>query len=165
MNVEKTKARLMEMRNITFAGCWEFTGTVLPTGYGEISVDGKRIRVHRLMYVIEHGSIPEGLNILHSCDNPPCFNPAHLRAGTQKENIVESVLKDRHGTAKGKNYSSVGSVVPWICVNDHDMRDPSNVFTDPTGRRRCKTCRREAVYRSNARRKAKLTARETQGDT
>lgn len=160
MDNEKTRARLMAKHQVTWAGCWVWTGFCMATGYGEIWAGGKNWRVHRLMYVLEHGEIPEGLNVLHSCDNPPCFNPAHLRAGTQQENIRESVLKERHGTANGKNYSSVGSAVPWICVNDHSMSE-DNVFYDPTGRRRCKTCRREAVYRSNARRKARLTQTET----
>lgn len=162
MNNEQVRARLMAKRRITEAGCWEFTGFCFATGYGEMWADGQSWRVHRLMYTLEHGAIPDGLNVLHSCDNPPCFNPAHLRAGTQKENIIESVLKERHGVANGKNWSSVGSAVPWICVNDHPM-SAENTFTDPTGRRRCKTCRREAVYRSNARRQARLAAPEPEG--
>lgn len=50
---------------------------------------------HRVSYELHHGPIPQGALILHSCDNPGCVNPAHLRAGTQSENILEAFAKGR----------------------------------------------------------------------
>ncbi len=41
------------------------------------------------------GSIPDGLYVMHSCDNPWCANPKHLQVGTQSANLVDSVLKGR----------------------------------------------------------------------
>lgn len=75
--------------------CWPWTGMRDPKGYGRgYAIDGSRGRTmaaHRAIYAAVHGEISEGLYILHSCDNPPCCNPAHLRAGTPQEN-----MDDRH---------------------------------------------------------------------
>lgn len=63
--------------------------------YSETRYEGKRWLLHRLAYTLCVGPISHGMNILHSCDNPPCFNPAHLRMGTQRENIQDCVRKGR----------------------------------------------------------------------
>jgi hypothetical protein len=67
--------------------------------YGRMGIGGNRSDyAHRVSYQIHHGEIPSDLHVLHSCDNPPCVNPAHLRLGTQSDNISESVAKGRHYT-------------------------------------------------------------------
>ena len=76
--------------------CWEWTGTKKGEGYGQIWVSRKRYGAHRLCHTITKGPIPEGLCVLHSCDNPICVNPAHLRAGTQAENMMDMVSRNRH---------------------------------------------------------------------
>jgi DNA-binding transcriptional regulator YiaG len=67
-------------------------------GYGVIQEGGrgsKLLLAHRVSYEQFHGSIPDGLSVLHSCDHPWCVNPAHLRSGTQSENIKEAYSKGR----------------------------------------------------------------------
>jgi hypothetical protein len=77
------------------SGCHEWLGAKTINGYGLVSVGGKSHRAHRVAYELCNGAIPDGLLILHSCDNRSCVNPAHLRAGTQAENMQEMVAKGR----------------------------------------------------------------------
>lgn len=82
--------------------CWEWTGLKLKgrsLPYGQITAYGKTYYTHRLSWIIHNGQIPDGKFILHSCDNPPCVNPAHLRAGTIQENNADRILRGRwaHG--------------------------------------------------------------------
>jgi len=74
--------------------CWDWLGA-LSQGYGHQEVAGSRTKAHRLSWVIHFGPIPDGLCVLHRCDNPRCVNPAHLFLGTQADNIQDMMAKDR----------------------------------------------------------------------
>lgn len=80
-------------------GCWEWIGKSLSSkGYGTISTGGsgsKKLLAHRLSYEIHHGPIPDGLVVMHSCDNPACVNPEHLSVGTQSQNIKDMFARGR----------------------------------------------------------------------
>jgi|688.fasta_scaffold04931_21 hypothetical protein len=87
--------------------CWECVGMGLNKGYGEFSINSKRIFAHRFSYQLFHNRlIKEGMCILHSCDNPLCVNPNHLSEGTQQENITDRENKGRGVAPKGENQSS-----------------------------------------------------------
>ena len=81
--------------------CWPWTAATLPKGYGYFSVgsrtDGtqRTAYAHRVAYTIAHGPIPDGLHVLHKCDSPGCCNPAHLRVGTNRDNVNDMVTKCR----------------------------------------------------------------------
>lgn len=77
------------------SGCWIWTGGRTSGGYGSISVRGKKVYVHRLAWQLFKGPIPPGMDVLHSCDNPPCFNPEHLFTGDQRDNARDMVAKGR----------------------------------------------------------------------
>jgi len=77
--------------------CWEWVGYKRKDGYGEITIDKKTFRSHRLIYIDTYGSIPEGMCICHSCDNPSCCNPNHLFMGTHVDNMKDCRNKCRTG--------------------------------------------------------------------
>lgn len=72
------------------SGCWDWTGSTGYRGYGQIHMDGAHISAHRTSYRLFVGPIPEGLEILHSCDRPICVQPAHLSPGTHQKNMAEA---------------------------------------------------------------------------
>jgi hypothetical protein len=73
--------------------CWPWTGYRDKDGYGTYT---KGRRAHRLACAAEHGPPPfAGARALHSCDNPPCCNPAHLKWGTQKQNVADCIARGR----------------------------------------------------------------------
>jgi len=80
-------------------GCWIWQGWVRPNGYGSITVDGISHMPHRLAYQLKYGEIPEGLMVLHSCNNRLCMNPTHLRIGYHQDNMDDMTRADRQ--AKG----------------------------------------------------------------
>lgn len=79
-------------------GCWLWRGATTHGGYGVIgkgrATEGN-IRAHVLSYELTHGEIPEGLEVCHTCDNPPCVRPDHLFLGTQKDNVLDAISKGR----------------------------------------------------------------------
>lgn len=78
--------------------CWPWTGGKSRYGYGHMG-HGRDMQLasHRVAWAVTHGPIPDGLCVLHRCDNPPCCNPAHLFLGTKKENTHDMVGKGRGG--------------------------------------------------------------------
>lgn len=71
-------------------------------GYAVMKHRGGFIKVYRLMYELFVGPIPKGMSVLHSCDNPACINPAHLRVATHAENMAEMARKGR--SARGTRH-------------------------------------------------------------
>lgn len=92
--------------------CWEWQLGRNKDGYGRVSLGSgsrrtgnrRHLQAHRLSWELSNGDVPEGLNVLHRCDNPPCCNPTHLFLGTQKENMQDKVAKGRHGSRPGMRH-------------------------------------------------------------
>jgi hypothetical protein len=76
-------------------GCWFWIAAASQDGYGEISIKGKNVGAHRISWVLHYGEIPDGLWVLHKCDNPPCVRPDHLFLRTQKHNLADAASKAR----------------------------------------------------------------------
>jgi HNH endonuclease len=78
--------------------CWSWRGSTSVHGYGRLHRGARGegiIGAHRASWLIHNGPIPEGMAVLHRCDNPPCSNPLHLFLGTQAENMFDAIAKDR----------------------------------------------------------------------
>jgi len=93
--------------------CWEWMTYIWPDGYARFAVGHRMQLAHRVSYTINVGAIPDGLCILHRCDNRSCVNPAHLFLGTQQDNIKDCANKgrfargERIGASKLTNYQVV----------------------------------------------------------
>lgn len=87
-------------------GCWEWpgrcewNGRTDPRGYGVFTLRGMKMRAHREAFRLAGHDIV-GVMVLHSCDNPPCYNPDHLHIGTRAENNAERDQRGRHRPLRG----------------------------------------------------------------
>ena len=82
--------------------CWLWKQSTDRHGYGQTGHDGLHWSAHRLAWQLSNGPIPDGLFVLHHCDNPPCCNPAHLFLGTQADNMADMVSKGRANLDNGR---------------------------------------------------------------
>ena len=111
-----------------------WVGGMTSAGYGEVRVNGGYQYAHRLAWVLAYGSIPEGLNILHRCDTPPCIEPRHLYAGTQADNAGDMVRAGHHYTTNRTH-----------CPQGHPY-DEDNTYLW-RGVRWCRACKLEGQRR------------------
>jgi len=91
-----------KIERIPFSGCWIWMGYA--DRYGQTSYKGKHHSVHRMVYKILIGEIPEGKELLHSCDIGVCVNPHHLSIGTHLENMQDMAKKGRAKAPKGDDH-------------------------------------------------------------
>jgi HNH endonuclease len=77
------------------AACWPWRGSINPNGYGYFRVGLRVVRAHRVAFALVYGDIPEGYDVLHSCDNRPCCNPDHLSKDTRSENNRQMWARSR----------------------------------------------------------------------
>ena len=88
--------------------CWLWTGAKYRFGYGhfrrKINNKWMMYKTHRYSYEHFYGPVPEGLLVLHKCDNPACVNPEHLYAGTHQQNIQDQILRGRKSFGRNKKH-------------------------------------------------------------
>lgn len=94
--------RVTERLKVEANGCWTWQGARHEFGYGltfgrpgQPKHRNRMVRVHRLVFEAVHGKVPAGRWVLHSCDNPPCANPAHLFEGCATDNARDMASKGR----------------------------------------------------------------------
>lgn len=126
-------------------GCLEWTGATDHKGYGRIQRGGRAggtARPHVIAWELEHGPVPEGLELDHLCDNPPCVNPDHLEPVTHRENML-----------RGKTNACAQHARKTHCVNGHPLSG-DNLVPRPDGSRGCGECRRQWLREHYWRQKA-----------
>lgn len=106
---------------VTESDCWEYSGGKDAAGYGAVYAMSETLRAHRVSYEHFNGSIPEGLMICHSCDNPPCVNPKHLWPGTNRDNMIDMASKGRGGKARGTQ-NGTAKITPEDAIEIYNLK-------------------------------------------
>jgi hypothetical protein len=101
------------LREIDGDNCVEWTNSLVK-GYGQIRKGDFKITVHREAYALTYGAIPEGLCVMHTCDNTKCINPRHLKLGTSGENNTDRAKK-------GRNRDNTGEEHPMSVLTEVDV--------------------------------------------
>lgn len=114
--------------------CWLWRASLDGKGYGQIMLNKKPKRAHRISYELIKGKIPEGLDLDHLCRVPQCVNPDHLEPVTRLVNLRRGIPR---------NSKKVH------CPEGHPYD-----FLDTYGRRRCRQCVRRNHLRNYHKRKA-----------
>lgn len=91
-------------------GCWIWMKGWGNNDYGKIWLRGKTVSAHRISWELTHGPIPEGLNVLHKCDVPPCVNPDHLFLGNDSDNIQDALKKGRFALGERSGKSKLSAI-------------------------------------------------------
>jgi hypothetical protein len=104
--------------------CKIYPGAKDKDGYGWQRKNGER-KAHRAAWVEANGPIPEGMWILHSCDNPSCIEPTHLFLGTAKDNSDDMRKKGRQHYP---GFSSPGELNPNHKLTEEDVKHIRSVY-------------------------------------
>lgn len=123
-------------RKVNLLGsCWEWTGNRMKGGYGTFAFRKGTWGAHRVAYTLCVAEIPDDKMLLHSCDNPGCVNPAHLRVGSHKDNMEDKVARGRQRNGKESQTH---------CKRGHPLSG-DNVYFKPSrpNSRNCRECKRE----------------------
>ena len=126
------------------SGCWEWRSSIRGNGYGAFFThligEGRKCRgAHRFSWELKNGPIPDGLWVLHKCDNRICVNPDHLFLGDRVDNMQDCAKKGRVCTT--------GKALLTHCKHGHEFT-PENTRVDKHGHRRCRTCSAESSVRN-----------------
>jgi hypothetical protein len=108
--------------------CWEWNAGTTKYGYGTFWDGTKQVGAHVYSFLLHGGVLADGQIVLHSCDHPPCTNPAHLRAGTHADNTADKMARGRHRSGVRKYDACPKGHQDWY-------------INDKTGWKYCRPCR------------------------
>ena len=114
MTLAEFKNYLKEIKTINEKGCWitNIYDNSRRTKRLRIRFEGKSQLLYRVSYQVFNGKLSEGLLVMHKCDNPACFNPKHLKLGTQSDNMKDCASKQRSSTLRPRR------------IRPHGIKDP-----------------------------------------
>lgn len=81
--------------------CWNWKASIFTNGYGQFRKGKHKIVAHKFSWELHRNLIPDGLCVLHTCDNRKCVNPNHLFLGTHQDNMDDKVKKNRQSRLNG----------------------------------------------------------------
>ncbi len=125
------------------SGCWIWLKSTNAKGYAHLRHEGIMWRANRLAWVAYRGQIPEGLFVLHHCDNPACVNPDHLYVGTHAKNMEDKAKRNRSRNGRSERTE---------CPRGH-LYTEENTYYNKNGWRSCLACRHIVTSTLNAKRK------------
>ncbi len=112
--------------------CWEWNAGRDKGGYGVFWIRGKCFLSHRISWSLKNGQISPEKLILHECDNPPCENPSHLFAGSQKENMQDASKKTRMASGARNGRSKITEIdvleIRRLCSEGATQTSVSKIF-------------------------------------
>ncbi len=118
-------------------GCWPWIGSLSTEGYGKYGAGGQG--AHRRAWMLAYGPIPQGMSVLHHCDNRPCCKPTDLFLGTQADNMADMLAKGRSHEQRKTH-----------CPQGHFYDEANTIWY--RGWRRCRACKRQRDRRRSWRR-------------
>lgn len=122
--------------------CWPWKAGTHHFGHGAFRIHKTQVQAHRVAYALIEGPVRDDIDVLHTCDNPPCCNPAHLYLGTQADNN-----RDRTVRGRAVNILAARNKAKRRCANGHPFtRDNTLAARNANGRlrRACRECQRIA---------------------
>ena len=113
--------------------CWPWKASRLPRGYGQFGVGKKVPHSHRVAYFLHYNNDPYPLQVLHTCDNPPCCNPKHLFLGTAFDNVTDMIVKGR--STRGESHpnskptdSQVLEIISLCSANMYSQSEIAHMY-------------------------------------
>jgi hypothetical protein len=118
--------------------CWPWKAGKIPKGYGVLVYQQRHRLATQVSWELTHGKpFPADMMCLHSCDNPPCVNPAHLRPGTKRDNRLDVKERGHHYVPRARSQDQIAH-----CKNGHRFESGS-YRVRPDGYRNCIVCERD----------------------